>query len=261
MALSSKSLLTYGIEINTLNRNLDFVSQSGGSTLQAVLDVGFYSPTSLALQVASAMQAQDSLNVYSCTVNRSILGGTQNRLTISTTGTYLDLLFSTGPNFNTSVSSAIGFLPIDYTGSTSYTGSSTTGISLIPEFIAYNYLSDFNQGKVFGAVNVSASGLKEAVVFAVQKFIDLEFRYEPYSKLAEWVNFFTWSIQQRPFDFIPEITNPNTNYQVTLEKTSYDSKGLGFQMKEMLPNFPNLYQTGPLNFRIIIPTQSFLGGT
>lgn len=260
MALTAKSLFTYGIEITTLNCNLDFVASSGGPTLTGVLALGFYSPTSIATQVASAMQAVDASNAYSCTVNRSLMGGTQNRLTISTTGTYLDLLFNTGPNVNTSISSAIGFLPTDYTGNTSYTGSSSTGIPLLPTFIGYNYTDDSQQGKVFGAVNVSASGLKEAVVFSIQNFIDVEFMYEPSSQLLEWVNFFEWAIQQRPFDFIPEITNTDKNYQVTLEKTSYDSKGLGFQMKEMLPNFPNLYKTGPLNFRIIIPTQSFSGG-
>jgi hypothetical protein len=249
--------MNYGIQITTLNGSLDFRAEMGGPELHAQLDPGFYSLTSLAVEVANAMQAVDAVNSYSCTVNRNILGGIQNRLAITTTGTYLDLLFLTGLNINTSVSSVIGFLPLDYTGSTSYIGASTVGTALIPEFIAYNYLSDLHQGKVFGAVNVSASGLKESVVFAIQKFIDLEFKYEPSINLPAWVNFFTWSIQQRPFDFIPEITNTDVVYEVTLEKTVYESKGLGFQMKEMLPNFPNLYQTGALNFRIILQNQAF----
>lgn len=257
MALQARSLMNYGIQITTLNRNLDFKISSGGATLTAVLNLGFYSTTSLAQAIATAMQAVDGSNNYSSSVNRNILGGTQNRITITTTGTYLSLLFNTGVNVNTSVSSTIGFLPIDYTGSTSYTGSTTTGNILMPQFIAYNYLSDLHQAKVFGAVNVSASGLKESVVFAIQTFIDLEFRYEPASALPTWVSFFTWAIQQRPFDFIPEITNPSVAYQVTLEKSPYDSKGLGFSMKEMLPTFPNLYQTGAINFRIILANQTF----
>jgi hypothetical protein len=257
MALQARSLMNYGIQVTTLTQNIDFQIDSGGPQLHAVVPLGFYSTTSLALAVAAAMQAVDPDNNYSCTVTRNVLGGTQNRLTISTTGTYLDLLFSTGLNVNTSIAPIIGFLPMDYTGSTEYVGSTTTGTILMPSYIAYNYLSDLHQGKVFGAVNVSASGLKESVVFAIQKFIDLEFKYEPKESLVNWVSFFTWAIQQRPFDFIPEITDPSTVYQVTLEKTVYDSKGLGFQMKEMLPNFPNLYQTGALNFRIILANQAF----
>lgn len=257
MALSSRSLMNYGLQVTTLNRNLDFKISSGGSPLTAVLNLGFYSSTSIAIEIARAMQAVDGTNNYSASVNRNIMGGTQNRISITTTGTYLDLLFNTGPKVDTSIASTIGFLPIDYTGNTTYTGSTTTGNIIMPEFIAYNYLSDLHQAKVFGAVNVSASGLKESVVFAIQKFIDLEFRYEPSSALPTWVSFFTWAIQQRPFDFIPEISNPTVAYQVTLEKSPYDSKGLGFSMKEMLPQFPNLYQTGALNFRIILANQTF----
>lgn len=257
MALTARSLFNYGIQITSLTQNLDFLAEPGGVQLHAVIPLGFYSTTSLALAVEFAMQAVDPDNSYSCTVTRNILGGTQNRLTISTTGTYLEILFATGTNVPTSISPIIGFLPTDYSGNTTYTGSSTTGTILMPTYIAYNYLSDLHQGKVFGAVNVSASGLKESVVFAIQKFIDLEFKYEAKENLVNWVSFFTWAIQQRPFDFIPEITDPNTFYQVTLEKSVYDSKGLGFQMKEMLPNFPNLYQTGALNFRIILADQDF----
>jgi hypothetical protein len=260
MALQALSVFTYGIEITTLNRNLDFKISGGGAELNAVLNLGFYSPQSLADEIVRALQAQDSVNSYTCTVNRNILNGTQNRLTISTTGSFLSLLFGTGTNVFTSVASVAGFNASDYTGNTSYTGSTSTGTNLIPDFQGYNYLDDNNQGKVFGAVNVSAAGIKESVVFNIQKFIDVEFKYEPRSKLLQWKNFFTWAIQQRPFDFIPEISSPNTSYQLTLEKTSYDGKGLGFQMKEMLPNFPNYFTTGPMNMRIIESLSSFLTG-
>jgi hypothetical protein len=260
MALSAYSLINYGIEITALNANLDFKASMAGPELNAVLNVGFYSPTSLADEIARAMQAVDSVNNYTCTVNRNILGGTQNRLTIATSGSFLSLLFGSGTNIFTSVAIIAGFSASDYTGSTSYTGSGTTGTSLVPDFFGYGYLNDFNQGKVFGAVNVSAAGVKESVVFNIQKFIDVEFKYEPKSKLLAWKNFFTWAIQQRPFDLTPEISDPTTTYQVTLEKTQYDGKGLGFQMRELLPNFPNFYTTGPLNLRIIESLSAFLTG-
>lgn len=257
MALTALSLLNYGLEVTTLNSNIDFKNASLGPTLTAVLPLGFYSPSSLGAVVATAMQSLDTVNVYSVTINRNILGGTQNRFAITTTGSFLSLLFATGPNFTTSAASLIGFNPTDYTGNTSYIGSANVGTTLIPTFIGYNYLDDRNQRKVFGAVNVSASGLKTAVVFNIQSFIDIQFKYEDKSRLLEWDNFFNWAIQQRDFDFTPEITNPSTVFQVNLEKTAYDGKGLGFQMKEMLPSFPNLYDTGLLNFRIVPQSSGF----
>lgn len=260
MALSSLSLLNFGIQVTSLNANLDFKASVLGPELNAVLHVGFYSPQTLCDAIIEAMQAQDSVNTYTATVTRNIMGGTQNRITIGTTGTFLSLLFGTGTNFASSMASLAGFNASDYTGSTSYTGSQSTGSILIPQFFGYNYLDDLNQRKVFGAVNVSAAGIKESVVFNIQKFIDVEYKYEPKSRLLEWVNFWNWAIQQRPFDFIPEVTNPDRNFSVTLEKSPYDSKGLGFQMKEMLPNFPGLYTTGPLNFRIIESLTGFITG-
>lgn len=257
---STQSLMNYGLQITTLNQNLDFQAVNG-VTLTAIVPLGFYSLTGLATQITVSMQSADVNNSYSVTVNRNLVGGTQNKYTISTTGTFLSLLFGTGPNMNASIASVIGFNPADYLTQTSYAGAQSSGTNLIPTFVPYNYLDNMSLGKVFGAVNIAASGLKEAIVFNIQQFIQLEFMYEEADRLPEWQAFWFWAIQQRPFDFTPQISNPSVVYQVTLEKTSYDSQGMGFEMKEMLPNFPNLYQTGPLTFRIIAANQNFITGT
>lgn len=258
MALSSLSLINYNLQVTTLNRYIDFKAVLGGATLTATLDLGFYSIAGLAQEISTQMNSVDASNNYTVTVDRTLAGGTQNRMSITTTGTYLSLLFGTGPNHSTSAAPLIGFNPLDYTGNTTYTGSASIGTALIPSQIGYNYLNDLNQVKVFGAVNVSASGLKEAVTFNFQKFINVEFKYEPKTRLQEWQTFFLWAIQQRPFDFMPEVSAPSTVYQVTLDKTSYDGKGLGFQMKEMLPQFPNVYTTQDLSLRIIEAETQFI---
>lgn len=260
MALGAKSLFTYKIEVTTLNQNLDFVITFGGDTLTAVLDVGFYSPTTLAQEIAFQLQSIDSTNIYTVTVTRNVMGGTQNRITIATNGTYLDLLFGSGPNVNTSCAGLIGFNGSDYTGATSYTGSASTGSILIPDFIGYNFLSQLNGAKVFGAVNVAASGLKEAVTFNIQQFIEVEFKYEAKARLILWQDFFTWAQAQKQFDFAPEISVPDTFYTCTLEKTMAHDQGLGWKMPEMLPNYPNFYNTGPLVFRITPDTSTFVVG-
>lgn len=257
MALSSKSLITYGLEVTSLNQNIDFKITSLGATLTAVVPIGFYSVTGIAFAVANALQSIDSANIYSVTVDRTILGGTQNRITISTNGSFLSLLFGTGPHATTSIATLIGFNPADYTGLTTYTGNQSSGTTLTPDYIGYNFLSDQHMARIFGAVNISASGLKEAVTFNTQYFIEVDYKYEPSSKLLQWKNFFTWAIQQRPYDYTPEISNPTTVYNVTLETTQEDPKGLGYRMNEMLPDFPNFYQTGPLKFRIIANQSQF----
>lgn len=260
MALTAKSLFTYKIEVTTLNQNLDFKIAPAGPELTAVLDVGFYSPTSLAQQIAYQMQSLDSANIYTVSVARNIMGGTQNRITVATNGSYLSLLFGTGTNVNTSCSSLMGFNPADYTGATTYTGSSSTGSILIPDYLGFNYLDLNNGAKVFGSVNVAASGLKEAVTFNIQQFIEVEYRYELAARLTAWADFFTWAQAQKPFDFTPQISVPDTYYTCTLEKTSAHDQGLGWKMPEMLPLLPNHYQTGPLVFRITPDTSAFVAG-
>lgn len=258
MALSSKSLFVYGLTVTTLNQNIDFKISSGGSTLTAQIALGFYSPQSLAQAIGFALQTQDSTNIYTVSVATNIAGGTQNRITISTNGTYLSLLFASGPNATTSAASLMGFNSTDYTGATTYTGSQSTGISLIPDYIGYNYLDEKNIKEVFGAVNVAASGLKEAVTFNTQTFIQVEYMYEAKANLTAWSNLWTWMIAQKTFDFIPEISNATTVYTVTLETTEANNKGLGYMMKEMLPDFPNFYRTGNLKLRITPNTSQFI---
>lgn len=251
MALRSTSLFLYNLQVTTLNRSLDFRATSGGPILQATLNLGYYSLTDLMNEIIRALEAADPNHTYTVTANRTISGGTQNRVTISTSGTYLDLLFASGPRAASSVDSLIGFAHTDRTGSTSYTGTSSAGTVLQSTLYGYNYLSTDHMRKVFGALNVSASGQKEAIVFQIQKFIQVQFKYEPTVKFTnEWVPFLTWAIQQRSFDFTPEVNSPSVFYNVTLEKTGADGKGLAYTAKEMLPDFPFLYDIGVLTFRL-----------
>lgn len=252
MALSSKSLILYGFQVTELNRSLDFKASSLGPVKQATLRLGYYSLTDLCVEIGRAMFEADQVNVYVATPNRAVGGGLENRVTISTSGTYLKLLFGTGPRIASSVASLIGFLNTDYTGLTSYIGSTSAGIPLLPELVGYNYLGPEMNVKVFGSVNVSASGLKEAIVYQIQNFIDVEFKYEHRDVVqTNWGPFINWAIQQRAFEFTPNTSDPLTVYNVTLDKTNADGKGLAWKWKEQLPQFPNLYTTGALTFRVI----------
>jgi hypothetical protein len=250
MALRNKSLFLYGYEVTTSNNSIDFIGEPSGPTLLASIPVGSYTLTDFMTQIKQALQAADPLRTYTVTAVRTYSGGLQNRIMISSNGSLFQLLFQTGPRVSSSASTLMGFSSLDYTGSLSYTSVVTTGIALVPDYVGYSYLGPDFMHNVYGALNVSASGLKEAIVWQVQKFFQAEFRYEPEAKvITEWTPLFDWMIQQKPFEFTPDITQPTVFYPCTLETSEADGKGLGFTMKEMLPDFPFLYRTGMLKFR------------
>ena len=252
MALSSQSLFLYGLQVTEQNRSIDFVNTSGGPTIMATLNLGFYSGTTLVDEIERAMYAADPTNIYTASLDRTVSGGLQNRLTISTSGSFLSLLFGSGPRVASSAATLIGFGLIDQTGATSYQGSTTIGTSLVPDLYGYTYLPPENYRKVFGSVNVSASGVKEAVVFQIQEFVQVNFMYEPKNKISPyWKPLIDWMIQQQPFEFTPEVSSPTVFYNVTLEKSEADGKGMALTMKEQLPKFPNFYTTGLLTMRLV----------
>lgn len=251
MALQYKSSFLYGLQVTTANRSIDFKISGGGSVLQATVALGYYSLSGLMDAIVAALSAADPSNTYTVTANRTLSSGTQNRVTIATSGAYLSLLFLTGPRTASTIAPLIGFTTTDKTGALTYTGSSSAGTILLPTWYAYNYIPTDRYKKVYGALNVSASGLKEAVVFQLQKFFQVEFMHEPEAKVAsDYSPFIDWIIQQRPLEFTPSIASPNTVLDCTLETTEEDGEGLAMTMKEELPDMPFLFGTGLLKFRL-----------
>lgn len=251
MALRSKSLFLYGLEVTSGNNKIDFQTTMAGPIYTGTVALGFYSLTSLLAAIASAMKVADPVHSFYSTADRTVNDGTENRVSIGTTHTFLSILFGSGPNALTSIGSLIGFLSSDYTGDTEYEGSSSAGIPLVPDWFGTSYQPPEVNLKNFGAVNVSASGEKESIVWAIQRFIIVTFPYEPGAiALVDWPDFIEWAIKQKPFDFTPEISLPSIVYDVTLEKTPQDGKGLAWALTEMLPNFPFTYTTGAITMRV-----------
>lgn len=259
MALKNGSSILYNLQITSANSSLDFLNASGGTQLNATLNTGFYSLQDLGAEVVRALQAADPSNTYSYSIDRTFSGGTQNRLTITTvTGTFLSLLFGSGSRLATSVGPTLGFAAVDQTGALSYQGTSSCGTILFPSLVGYTYLPPTMMQKMIGTPNISASGIKETIYFATHQFFQVEFKYEPEIKITnEWAPLMQWASKGRPLEFCPDITAPNTVFNCTLEKTSYDGKGMGYQFKEMLPDFPFLYTTGQMVYRIIPPAVSY----
>ncbi len=252
MALRDKSLFNYGITIDATNQYLDFLNVGAGSQYHAVIPASYYTLGTLATAIALAMNQADPTNTYTCTVDRTYGSNLQNRITIATNGSYLSLLFASGTYTLTSIATTIGFTATDKTGALTYTSAATVGTALQPVWYGNNYTPPQAYQKNTGDVAISASGVKEGISWSIQQFIQVEFKYEPNaSVLAYWDAFIQWMILQKPFEFTPEVNVPSVVYSVTLEKSPGDGKGLGFMMKEMTPDFPFVYTTGSLEFRVI----------
>lgn len=251
MALIANSLFLFNIDVTDSNKSIDFLNVSLGSEIQATLRLGFYSLTAILVEYKRAMEAADPANTYTVTADRTFNGGTENRVTILTSGSFLSILYATGTRNATSANAIIGFPNTDQTGSTTYTGTSSAGTTLIPTEIGYSFLPPQNWQKVFGSVNISASGIKETIVYDTQEFFQVEFKYEAQSRiLTEWEPLWQWLMQQKLFDFTPEITAPTVFFEGTLDRSVGESKGLGYRMAEMLPNYPFKYTTGAMIFRL-----------
>lgn len=252
MALRSKSLFLYNLSVTASNQNIPFKAASGGSELTAVIPTGYYSLSTLLTAIASAMIAADPTNTYTATADRTISSGTENRVTIATNGIFLSLLFSSGATAPSSIRDLIGFAHADQTGATTYTSSSTSGTALVTAWYATNYTAPEMNLQNVGTVNVSTSGLKEGIFWSLQQFIIAEYMYESQADVfAFWNPLLIWMIQQKPFDFTPEVSSPSTVYPVTLEKSAVDGKGLAFMMKEQVPDFPFRYTTGSFTMRVV----------
>lgn len=252
MAVIDKSLFLYGFTVLDTNQNIPFRGALAGPELNAVVPVADYTLATLLAAIKLALQEADPAHIYTVTANRTLSSNTQNRITIATNGTYLDLLFSTGATASTSIRTLITFGATDRTGATTYTNSATSGTSLQPAWWAKNYQSPDSFQKNIGNTSMSANGLKETVSWSIQRMITCEFQHESQADmLAYWAPLMIWMIKTKPFEFTPNISVPATVYSCTLDKTSVDGKGLSFMMKEQLPDFPFRYTTGPMQFSLL----------
>lgn len=254
--IKDRALFCYGFDINVTNQTLAFKTQAGGTEYVVYLDQGNYTLTKLLAHIKSKMEIADPLHTFTVWVDRSIDSGRSMRVHISTDATHLDLLFSSGTAANATVGTLLGFLSSDYTGATSYAASSNPGTILIPEMPIYDYLGPDQNFVNDGVKSVSASGVKETLVFAQMRFIQGQWKYITnnfgQTQLSEWTSFMKYATQQKKFEIVPSIFEDfNIFYEVTLEATPEDQNGMAFKFKQMRSDgLYRFYDTGLLKFRV-----------
>lgn len=257
MAQNDRALFLYGCDVTQFNKYINFKSAALGSELTATLTVGNYTATELLFEIKKQLELADGVNTYTVSINRNVSGALENRVSIISSGSYFDLLFSTGTNAGNSVADLLGFDLVDYTGLTTYSGFKSMGKILIPEFPTYNYLSPDLFIMQDGVKNVSAAGIKETLVFAKMQFIQGQWKwitnFSNRTQLTEWKDFLQYATKQKKFEISTSIfENYDLFYQVTLESTDSDSNGMGYKLTQMLgPGLYRFYETGMLKFRVI----------
>ena len=254
---NNQGLFLYGHDVTAFNKYINFQAVSLGPILTAVLAEGNYTATEFMAAIKSAMEIADPAHTYTLTLNRTVSGGQSNRMTITTSGSFLSLLFGTGVNAASSPAFLMGFTATDRTGFTTYTGVNQSGIILIPAFPTWNYLGPDEMVDQDGVKNVTANGIKETLVFAEMPFLQGEWRYitdiDGSQQKTQWVAFLKYATQQLRLEFQPSIVeNPSLFYQVTLESTPADSNGMKYKLEQMTQaGLFRQYQTGLMKFRLI----------
>lgn len=243
-------LINYKLEVTTANRSLDFKSSFGGPEKQATLRVGLYSLTALAQEVARAMtDADGGANTYSVTVNRTIGGGTQNRLTISTSGAFLSILFATGTRTASTCAGMLGFNVTDRTGATSYDGNNTAGVIIIPTYPPYDLQQPGTIHDAKRSLNETTSGFVETVSFSTFRNFQFKIRYieEDSAEFSAFQDFHIWLLRGGPIEFTPLITAPTvyaSGIPINLRTP--------IELNRMVPSHYDYFETPSYTFREVI---------
>lgn len=245
MSAYNLSSLNYGIEVTPNNSSIDFKISGGGSQLNASLRVGLYSLSSLKTEIQRAMRAADPTNTYTVTINRSVSGGTQNRLTIATSGAFLSILFVTGTRSGSSAGTLLGY-SADQTGSTSYVATASCGSILLPSYPPQDFqpLGSIYDSK--RSVNDSTSGRVETVSFTSFRNFTFRFKWieEDSAEYSGFQNLILWMLRGGPVEFVSDITNDTTlavgiplNLRTPVE------------LNRMVPGFYDYFETPTFTFR------------
>lgn len=257
MSLSTHSKFIYGFEVSDEALYIDF--DEGGSELTAELEIGTYTMTDFANELARALNEAGALT-YTVTVDRAT-----RLFTISASGNFTLRVFS-GSHLGTTAFGLAGFTGANRTSDDSYVGNAAAGTEYTTQFILQDYIGpeDF-QENLYGTVNQAASGDIEVVSFGQLRFIQVNIKFvnnydngaggvirtnaSGVDALRALMQFLT---TKAPFEFIPDEDTPGTFFSVLLETTPDDGKGLKYKLKELYgQGLPGYFETGLLKLRVM----------
>jgi hypothetical protein len=254
MSITTRSQFFYGHTITEENQWVDF--DEGGPELSVQLDIGDYTLTEFALEVASKMSQEGALT-YTAAVNRAT-----RKITLSASGTFA-LRVTTGMHLASSAFSLIGFTS-NKSGSSSYLADVESGSVYKPQAVVRDYVPfEDNYSALSSVVNESESGIIETVSFGTKRIAQMNIwlitdkAQQSYSSVennpaarAQAREFMEYIITKAKFEFMPDRNTPATFYNVILEKTQEGDNGTAYRLKKMFNNgVEGYYQTGEIELR------------
>jgi hypothetical protein len=257
MSLSTKSKFYYGHVVDTTNNKIDF--DEGAAELTATLNTGSYSLEGYVDEVKRAMDAVGALT-YTVSVARST-----RLITISAVSNFT-LRISSGSNASVSAYGMIGFSGANQTGTNTYTGATASGSAYTSQFAPQDYVSSDDLRKaVEASVATTASGRVQVVSFGSEEFFEMNLRFctnisqpssGPITSSSTGVDdirsLMQYLITKAPVEFMPDKDDSDTYYQLILESTSEDNRGIGYRLRERYDiGIPGYYDTGVLKFRVV----------
>jgi hypothetical protein len=254
--INSFSKFYYINEVTLDNLFLNF--NEGSGELTAEVAIGDYTPQNLPLAIQTALNDAGLLN-YTVTFNRN-----DRSYTIAANGNF-DLLITSGTNVGADIFGLIGFTGPDLTGANTYTGNPAADY-YEPQYKLQSYVdSEDLQKAIKPSVNKSASGVIEVVKFGNEKFFEFNIVFitdidqgqiGPIKTNLNGVNdarrFLKFCVSKNKLEFIPDLNDVNTFYDVILESTEEDKDGTGYRLKELYDKgAPGYFETGKLVFRLV----------
>lgn len=256
--INTLSQFWYGWEVTDANKYIDFQYDTDLTPRLATLTLGKYSSRQLCDAISLAMNTVGTTNFF-VTLNR-----TTKCFNILSSANF-KLLCSTGPS--TAGANAWGLLGFnttaDKTGAMTYSADYGTNKEWRPQFLLQGVTTPGMHKGLRDPVYVeSAAGIGELSHFGVIDYIEFEATFitdiigqkviqnDPQG--VENVNaFLQWATLKANFEFMPDRSNPSTFYEMKLESTQTDAKGLGYKLIEQYDKgLPNYYRTGTLKGRI-----------
>lgn len=257
MTIKTKSSFYYGHEVTATNNSIPF--NEGGGELVATLNIGSYSLTNYAIEVARAM------NVVGGQIYATVVDRTTRQITVSAPGNF-DLLFGTGSTASISAASLMGFNAVDTGSDVSHQGENGSGLDYRPQFLLQDFV-DFqdNVRASEASVNVSASGVTEVVKFGNNEIMAGNIKYitdemvggclassienNP-TGVQDYRTFISFITGKGDLEFIPDRDNPNSFTTCFLESTPESREGVNYRIKELYgEGLIGFFESGRLEFR------------
>lgn len=254
MTIFNKSVFYYGIKIESGNFNLDF--SEGAGELTAFLRLGFYTLTSLAIEVARALSEAGGQD-YEVTVNRS-----DRTYTISADSNF-SILTGSGSHQGIMAWDITGFEGPDKTGTNSYLGSLSVGKEFLPTAPLQSFTPPEHYKDISDAViNDNGSEVEVFTVGGEKRFAEFSIGLitnnevnnslmtNNQNAVSEILDFLDYITDRGPYELMRDVDDRDTFEQFLLESTISNRKGVGFKLIEMLSKkMVGYYETGILKSR------------